>query len=181
MKTIREIQDASGDLWPDIDEAFNDIRRDAAASTKATLDDKDASHEETITKMKTDHEAALALEKDVSAAKLKEADGTIATLQASLATVTSERDTLAASLAGLEGRSKMLAEAARAELAATSNDFATFFAQAKAAFDSHMAAFEGFTNAANQTYDEQKAAEEAAAKAKAIADAKALLAKLGAE
>jgi len=31
MKTIQEIQSESGDLWPDIDEAINDVRRACAA------------------------------------------------------------------------------------------------------------------------------------------------------
>jgi len=35
MKTVREIQAAAGALWPDIDEALNDIRRQCAAELQS--------------------------------------------------------------------------------------------------------------------------------------------------
>ena len=55
MKTVREIQSSAGNLWPDIDEAMNDIRRDCAAQLQAQGKD----HEAALITIATDHQTAI--------------------------------------------------------------------------------------------------------------------------
>lgn len=81
MKTVREIQELSGDLWPDIDENFNEIRRQCAAQLQA--------QEQT-------HAAAMASLEEAHARELQDRDSAISEISATAQSLENLRLTMTA-------------------------------------------------------------------------------------
>ena len=159
-KTLAEINDILGtETAADLTLIIADVKAAVRASDAGVIADLETKLAD-ATKAGADAlAAAQATAKDAADKAAADAATAKAASDAAIATANTARDKAVADLAALEARSKELASRARAEFTALAGA---------------MSNLKAISDEANKGYDEA----EAAAKAKAIADAEAMVAKL---